>query len=684
MLAYVQDGKLLRVAGNPENPYTAGSLCRKVAHYEERVYSPDRLTTPLRRVGKKGEGRFEPIAWEEAIETIATRWKQIIAETGPEAIQPYSYAGTMGVVSMSACDGRLWNRMGASRLLRTICSSAAEAGYTYVNGWSGGIDPEDFANSKFILVWGTNLSSTNVHLMPFLKTAQSRGATVVVIDPYQTRTANSADWFIQPRPGTDGALALGMAHVLFAEGLHDEAWLEAHSVGWCEFRERCAEYTPERVAEITDLKAEEIVTLARRYATEQPSAIRLGYGLSRTANGGSMIRAISTLPALIGAWGKRGSGLLLSSSAHFPLNRQAIARPDLQPAEGEPSCRDYGRSEPRALNMTNIGKEMAERNDPPVRALYVYNSNPAAVAPNANLVCEQLAREDIFLVVHEQMMTDTAQYADILLPATTQMEHLDLMRAYGHLYLNLCTPAIAPLGESRPNIEVLNALAKAMGYTDSAFDQPAEEIIRSALDHNHPLLEGITYEALQEQGFAKLKATTDPYIPFTNGEGFRTPSGKVEIYSERAKADGYDPLPDYYPPAESSEADPAHAAQFPINLLSPAAHHFLNSTFSNQESLQKSERAPRIWINSSDAEAREIEEGDWVRVWNLRGEVRLQAVVGEKVKPGVAWSPSLWWHRDSPKRANVNVLTSDRLTDMGEGSTFHTNLVQIEKVETGM
>jgi anaerobic selenocysteine-containing dehydrogenase len=695
MLAFVEEGKLLRVAGNPDNPYTRGNLCRKVAHYEERVYSPDRLLYPMRRVGKKGAGQFARISWDEAIAEITDRWKAIIRESGPEAILPYSYAGTMGVVNMSACDSRLWLRMGASQLLRTICSSAAEAGYSYVNGWSGGIDPEDFANSQFIIAWGTNLSSTNVHLMPFVREAQAKGATFVVIDPYRTRTANAADWFVQPKPGTDAALALGMAHVIFSEGLHDEAFLEAHSVGWQAFRERCAEYPPERVAAITGLDRQEIVTLARRYATETPSAIRLGYGLSRNGNGGGMIRAIACLPAVIGAWGKPGSGLLLSTSAHFPLNRRAIKRPDLLHSPDDESPVKWGRRTPRAVNMNELGKALLELTDPPLRSLYVYNSNPAAVAPNSNLVLQGLSREDLFTVVHEQMLTDTARYADIVLPATTEMEHLDLHTAYGHLYLNLSLPAIPPLGESRPNIEVLNALAKAMGYTDPVFDETAEEIIRAALDSDSPLLEGITYETLLEHGFAKLKTPTNPYVPYSplpsNGEGtgargslgFKTISGKVEFYSQRAAKDGYDPLPDYEPPAESAEADPELAAEFPINLLSPAAHHFLNSSFANLSSLQKGEREPRIWINPRDAAARGIVDGDWLRVWNRRGEVRLKAVVSENVKPGVAWSPSLWWHRDSPTERNVNALTSDRLTDMGGGSTFHTNLVQFTKADDG-
>lgn len=683
MLAFVEDGRLTRVAGNPDNPFTRGNLCRKVAHYEERVYSPDRLLYPMRRIGRKGDGQFERISWDDAIGEIATRWKAIVHESGPEAILPYSYAGTMGVVNMSACDGRLWFRMAASQLDRAICSAAAEAGYGYVNGWSGGIDPESFAGSRIIIAWGTNLSSTNVHQMPVIREAQSKGATFVVIDPYRTRTANTADWFIQPKPGTDAALALGMGHILFSEGLHDEQWLERHSVGWREFRDRCAEYPPERVAAITGLAQEEIITLARRYGSEQPSAIRLGYGLSRTANGGGMIRAIACLPAVIGAWGKPSSGLLLSTSAHFPLNWRRVKRHDLLHAPDDESSVKWGRKTPRTINMNELGKALTEIADPTVRSLFVFNSNPAAVAPNSNLVLQGLARTDLFTVVHEQMLSDTARCADILLPATTQMEHLDLLRAYGHLYLNLCTPAIAPPGEARPNIEVQNALAKAMGYTEPVFDETAEDVIRGALDTDDPFLTGITYEYLQEHGFARLRTGAGYYAPYTDGKGFKTPSGKVELYSERAASDGYDPLPEYVPPAESAEADPALAAEFPVNLLSPAAHHFLNSTFSNIESLQKGEREPRIWVNPADARERGVADGDWLRVWNRRGETRLRAVVSDNVKPGVAWSPSLWWHRDSPEKRNVNALTSDRLADMGGGSTFHTNLIQFALVAKG-
>ena len=667
MLAQVQDGRLLGVRGNPDHPVTRGYLCCKVTHYEERVYGADRVLYPYRRVGAKGEGRFERISWDEALETIVTRWQEVIARYRAEAILPYSYAGTMGIVNMSACDGRLWNRMGCSRLLRTICSTAAEAGYDYTMGWSGGIDPESFVDARTIIVWGMNPASTCTHMMAILRDAQKRGATLIVIDPFRTRTAECADWHVHLEHGTDSALALGMMHVIFHEGLHDEEFLRDHTVGWEALRDRVLEeYPPDRVAQITGISAEDIERLAVTYATQRPSAIRLGYGIARNANGGMMVRTITCLPAVIGAWKELGGGLLLSTSAHFPLNMKAVKRPDLL------------QGNPRAVNMNQLGETLLTLDNPPIMALYVYNCNPAAVAPNSNRVIEGLLREDLFTVVHEQLWTDTARLADIVLPATTQMEHLDLHTSYGHLYVQLNQPAIPPLGESRPNWDVLSELARRMGYTEKCFRDTAEDIIRQALDSDHPFLRGITYEYLLEHGFAKLRTPSDPYAPYLQGEiRFRTPSGKVEFYSQRAKRDGYDPLPVYTPAREEDEA----AQRYPLKLMTPAAHHFLNTSFANLERMQKGEREPRIWIHPQDAEARGIQHGEWVRVYNARGEVLLKAVVStEHVRPGTTWSPSLWWHRDSPGGRNVNALTSDRLADMGGGSTFHTCFVEIEKV----
>ena len=667
MLAQVQDGRLLGVRGNPDHPVTRGYLCCKVTHYEERVYGADRVLYPYRRVGAKGEGRFERISWDEALETIVTRWQEVIARYRAEAILPYSYAGTMGIVNMSACDGRLWNRMGCSRLLRTICSTAAEAGYDYTMGWSGGIDPESFVDARTIIVWGMNPASTCTHMMAILRDAQKRGATLIAIDPFRTRTAECADWHVHLEHGTDSALALGMMHVIFHEGLHDEEFLRDHTVGWEALRDRVLEeYPPDRVAQITGISAEDIERLAVTYATQRPSAIRLGYGIARNANGGMMVRTITCLPAVIGAWKELGGGLLLSTSAHFPLNMKAVKRPDLL------------QGNPRAVNMNQLGETLLTLDNPPIMALYVYNCNPAAVAPNSNRVIEGLLREDLFTVVHEQLWTDTARLADIVLPATTQMEHLDLHTSYGHLYVQLNQPAIPPLGESRPNWDVLSELARRMGYTEKCFRDTAEDIIRQALDSDHPFLRGITYEYLLEHGFAKLRTPSDPYAPYLQGEiRFRTPSGKVEFYSQRAKRDGYDPLPVYTPAREEDEA----AQRYPLKLMTPAAHHFLNTSFANLERMQKGEREPRIWIHPQDAEARGIQHGEWVRVYNARGEVLLKAVVStEHVRPGTTWSPSLWWHRDSPGGRNVNALTSDRLADMGGGSTFHTCFVEIEKV----
>jgi len=667
MLAQVQDGRLLGVRGNPDHPVTRGYLCCKVTHYEERVYGADRVLYPYRRVGAKGEGRFERISWDEALETIVTRWQEVIARYRAEAILPYSYAGTMGIVNMSACDGRLWNRMGCTRLLRTICSTAAEAGYDYTMGWSGGIDPESFVDARTIIVWGMNPASTCTHMMAILRDAQKRGATLIVIDPFRTRTAECADWHVHLEHGTDSALALGMMHVIFHEGLHDEEFLRDHTVGWEALRDRVLEeYPPDRVAQITGISAEDVERLAVTYATQRPSAIRLGYGIARNANGGMMVRTITCLPAVIGAWKELGGGLLLSTSAHFPLNMKAVKRPDLL------------QGNPRAVNMNQLGEALLTLDNPPIMALYVYNCNPAAVAPNSNRVIEGLLREDLFTVVHEQLWTDTARLADIVLPATTQMEHLDLHTSYGHLYVQLNQPAIPPLGESRPNWDVLSELARRMGYTEKCFRDTAEDIIRQALDSDHPFLRGITYEYLLEHGFAKLRTPSDPYAPYLQGEiRFRTPSGKVEFYSQRAKRDGYDPLPVYTPAREEDEA----AQRYPLKLMTPAAHHFLNTSFANLERMQKGEREPRIWIHPQDAEARGIQHGEWVRVYNARGEVLLKAVVStEHVRPGTTWSPSLWWHRDSPGGRNVNALTSDRLADMGGGSTFHTCFVEIEKV----
>lgn len=665
MLARVQEGKLLGVRGNPDHPMTRGYLCCKVNHYEERVYSRDRVLYPHRRVGRKGEGKFERITWDEALGEIVVRWQEIIAKHGAEAILPYSYAGTMGIVSMSACDGRLWNRMGASRLLRTICSSAAEAGYNYTMGWSGGIDPESLVYAKTIIVWGMNPASSGTHQMAVLRDAQKQGAMLIVVDPFRTRTAECADWHVQLEHGTDSALVLGMMHVIFREGLHDESFLRDYTVGWEALRDTVlSEYPPERVADITGLSVQEIERLAVTYATNRPSAIRLGYGIARNTNGGMMVRTITALPAIIGAWKELGGGLLLSTSAHFPLNMKAVKRPDLL------------KGSPRAVNMNQIGEALLALDNPPIMALYVYNSNPAAVAPNSNRVIEGMLREDLFTVVHEQMWTDTARLADIVLPATTQMEHLDLHTAYGHLYIQLNQPAIPPLGESRPNWDVLSDLAQRMGYEHECFRDTAEDIIRQALDSDHPYLRGITYEYLLEHGFAKLKTPSDPFAPYLHGEmRFNTPSGKIELYSERAHRDGYSALPTYTP-AEEPDAD---RERYPLRLLSPAAHHFLNTTFANLERAQKGEREPRIWIHPQDAEARGIQHGDWVRAYNARGEVFLRATVSaEHVRPGTTWSPSIWWHRDSPGGRGINALTPDRLADMGGGSTFHTCFIEIE------
>lgn len=670
MLAYVEEGRVVRVAGDPDHPLTQGFLCAKTNRYFERVYSPDRVLHPMRRKAgsPKGPGsEFERIGWDEAIAEIAANFQRVIAEDGPEAVLPYSYAGTMGIVNYGSMDNRLFHRMGASLLDRTICSTAGEAAMKYTIGGNYGYDPEEMGRAEMVIIWGANMASTHPHSIPFIKDAQKRGARVILIDPHRSRTANLADEIIMLRPGTDAAFALGMMNVIINEGLYDKEYVEQHTLGFEQLKERVQEYPVERVAQITGIEAGVITELARAYAAAKPAAIRLGYGMQRHTNGGMAVRAVYMLPALVGHWRHAGGGTLLSSGHFVKINWKAIERPDLIP-EGH---------HPRLVNMNLLGEALTEYNDPPVKALYVYNCNPASVTPDQNKVLGGLCRNDLFVAVHEQLWTDTTNYANIVLPATSSFEHTDLYKAYGHLYVQLSEPAIAPLAESRPNIDVFRMIAKAMGYTDAAFDDDERAIIEQALSAGGAQMEGITWDKLKE-GPQRIR-TPRPFAPFANG-GFSTPSGKCELYSEQLAAEGLDPLPNYTPIAESPDGSPELYQRYPLNLISPAAHHFLNSSFSNLERSMKGEGEPTIELCTEDAATRGIVTGDWCRVYNDRGEVRLRAKVGDTVKPGVACTLTLWWARDMPDKRGINVLTSQRLTDMGGGATFHTNLVQVEKV----
>jgi anaerobic selenocysteine-containing dehydrogenase len=589
MRVTVEDGRAVRVEGDPTHPITRGFLCVKVNQYVEHVYSERRVLTPRRRVGPKGSGEFVEIGWDEALDEIAARFAAIVAEHGTEAILPYSYSGTLGLLHNYSMDYRFFYRLGASLLQRTICTAAAVEGNKYTLGSYYGTDPEQFPNAKLVICWGTNPVTSNPHLMPFLKAAQDNGAMLVVIDPRRTRTAERADWHLQPLPGSDAALALGLMHVIIAEGLHDEAYVRDYTLGFDELRERAAEYPPARVAELTGIPAEEIIRLARLYATTKPAVIRLQYGMQRHSNGGMLVRVVTCLPALIGSWRDPSGGLLMSTSGGFGLNMQALQRPDL-----------LGERRPRSVNMIELGAALTTLHDPPIKALFVYNADPVASTPDTNTVLAGLAREDLFTVVHDTYCTDTARWADIILPATSQLEQLDLHKAYGNYYVQLNTPAIAPLGESKPNTEVFRLLAARMGFTEPCFADTDDDLIEQALDSTHPWMAGITRERLERERWVKLTLPQNgpdgAFVPFATG-GFATPSGKVEFYSERLRALGHDPLPTHVPLVESAEVTPALHARYPLTLLTPKAHHFINSTFNDVQTLTRREGRPTIEIS---------------------------------------------------------------------------------------
>ncbi|MCI0490086.1 MAG: molybdopterin oxidoreductase family protein [Blastocatellia bacterium] len=665
MLVEVEDGRATRVSGDPDHTPTRGFLCTKVTRYLERVYNPGRLLYPMRRVGAKGEGRFERISWDEALDQIARRFREIAASAdGPEAILPYSYGGTMGIVNGSSMDRRFFHRLGASKLARTICSSAGVDAMRYTVGATIGTDMENFHLARLIVLWGTNTLSSNIHLWPEIQQALSCGARLIGIDPHRNHTMDHCHQFIQINPGTDAAFALAVMNVIVAEGLEDRDYIERYTLGFELLREQVAAWPPARAASICGVTENEITEFAREYATTRPAVIRVNYGLQRHAGGGMAVRAIACLPALTGAWREAGGGVLLSSSGMFTFDEAVLQRPDLI------------RGNPRTVNMSRLGEALTDF-EPPVRAIYVYNSNPAAIAPDQSKVIEGLKREDLFTVVHEQFQTDTADYADILLPATTQLEHRDIVKPYGHYYLVYNEPAIAPMGEAKPNWEVFSLLAERMGFEEDCFKDTDEDIIRQALSTEAAIFDGITLDRLKRDGWARLNLP-ETFAPFAEG-GFHTPSGKCEFYSEGLEREGLDPLPDYIPPRESPATAPELAARFPLQLLSPPANSFLNTSFSHLPSFLKSERQPFIQINPEDARKRGISDGDRVRVWNDRGECRLVARLSERVKPGVAVALSIWWNKLSPDHTNVNQTVSQALTDIGAGATFFDNLVEVAK-----
>jgi anaerobic selenocysteine-containing dehydrogenase len=670
----VREGKAERLAGDAEHPFTRGFLCQKVARYLERVYHPDRLTHPLRRTGPKGSGQFVCISWDDAVAEIAARLGAIAASAeGPQAILPYSYAGTMGELQGGSLDRRFFHRLGASQLDRTICASAGVAGSDITLGTRAFIDPESVVRSRTIVNWGSNTVVTNSHLWTLMHRARKAGATIITIDPYRTPTAAKSDEWLPARPGTDAALALGVLHVVFREGWHDQDYLDRYCVGADLLRRRAREeYPPDRVAAITGLSVGQIEGLAAAIAKDQPSLIRVNYGVQRHRGGGMAVRAITCLPAVVGSWRRVGGGALLSTSRTYPFNRDGLQRPDLIPAGT------------RTVNMVLLAEALAGELPPPaVRALYVYNSNPAAVCPDQSRVIRGLRRDDLFTVVHDQFMTDTARYADVVLPATTQLEHFDVHGSYGHFYVQANLPAIAPLAEAKSNTDVFRLLARAMRFEPELFEVSDHELARQALTppanpKRFPApaaFDGVSLERLLAGGPVRLNLPRD-FAPFAEG-GFDTPSGKCELYSPALAAQGLDPLPNYTPPAEDPQTRPDLASRFPLQLVSPPHPAFLNSTFANVQSLREQAGEPTVELSPDDCLSRGLVDGDAVRVFNGRGTFTARLLVSENVRPGVAVTLGLRWG------GNCNVTTATTLTDFGAGGTFFDNLVQVERVANG-
>jgi anaerobic selenocysteine-containing dehydrogenase len=659
LVVTIENGRGTKLRGDPAHPVTRGFLCGKVAQYLEREYSPGRLLYPQRRVGAKGEGRFERISWDEALDTITVRLKSIAAEFGPEAILPYSYAGNMGYLNFNGMSGRFFHCLGASRLDRTICSTAGMAGMTEAVGLRYATEPEQFRHSKLILAWGANILGTSVHLWPFIMEARRNGAKLYTIDPRRNRTGAASDRHYFINPGSDTALALAMMHVIVGEGLHDPDYVGSHTVGFDELRERVRPWTPQRASELTGLTVEEIVGLAREYGTTRPAAIRVNYGVQRSERGAMAVRTIALLPALVGSWRDVGGGIQLSTSQAFHLNRTGLERPDLQQ-------RALGR-EARLVNMTELGQTLTRVDNPPVKAIVVYNSNPAAIAPNQNAVLEGFRRDDLFTVVIEQFQNDTADYADILLPATTFLENTDLYFAYGHYYLQLARPALPAPGEAWSNVAVFRALAERMGFDDPCFQDSEDDMIRTLLDTPHPFVQGITLEELDRDRFVRLRLP-EPFQPFANG-GFGTPDGKCHFRAAEL---------DYTPPVESRHGDTELRRKYPLELVSAKNDDSMNSTFGHRDAVDLQTAA--LHLCAEDAAARGIRTSDQVRIFNDRGSCVLMAEVDGTVRAGVVSAPSVRWGKRSPGKRNVNALTSERLTDAGGGPTFYSCLVEVERI----
>jgi len=661
----VKDGVAINLAGDPDHPFTRGTLCAKVNHYLDRVYDPSRILYPLRRIGPKGEGKFERVTWDEALTDIAVRLKQIISEFGPTAIIPYSYAGNEGILHYFA-GYSFFNKLGATRLERSLCGDTASAGISATQGNGIGIDPEDISHSRFIMLWGTNTIVTNLHLWPFIRKAKEQGAKIVVVDPLKTRTAEAADWHIRPLPGTDAALALGMMHVIVEEGLYDKDYVNQHAVGFEELRTRLAEYPPDRAATLTGVPSNDIVRLAREYATVRPSLIRLLIGLEHNRNGAMMFRTIACLPVLTGAWRHRGGGLTRSCHAvTLPaLNLQGLTRSDLE----DKSI--------RSVNMAQIGAALTSGGmRPPIKAMIVWGCNPAVIAPNQQLVLQGLQRQDLLLVVHELFLTDTARYADYVLPATSQIEHLDIVASWGHFYLPLNEPAIAPLGEAVSNTELFRRFSRYMGFEEQYLYASDEQLIETALKSDYPLLKGVTLARLKKEKWVRLNIPED-WRPFANGQ-FPTPSGKAEFYSPSLRDRGFDPLPTYTPRQTSN--DDGIGKTYPLMLVTGKSLHFLNSSYGHSLRHRHAEGEVCLEITAADAERRGLKAMDMVRVFNERGELTVRCSISERARPGVVALPFGWWASLSTGNRSANTLTTDSLSDWGGTGALYDTFIEVEK-----
>jgi anaerobic selenocysteine-containing dehydrogenase len=658
-----QNGKLIKIEGDPAHPFTRGTLCPIMDNYlGDIVYNPDRVLRPLRRVGQKGEARFEPVSWDVALNDVASRLQKILKDAGGTAILPYSYYGTEGLINQGSLDRRFFARLGATRLIREVCGSAAISGVSATLGTTTGILPEEIVNSRFVLIWGANPVYTNPHGWHFIEEAKRKGARIVTIDPQRTATAERSDWHLSPVPGTDAALALGMMHIIVKEGLHDADYVERYCIGFNRLKSRLAEYPPDKVSAITGLRTGDIAELARSYAKTRPSTIRLMIGMEHRANGSSTFRAVSCLPALVGAWRDPGGGLLHFTYDQFPLNWDAVSMPHLE---------DKGT---RSVNMVQLGQALTSLK-PAIQALIVYSSNPAGIAPNQNLVFQGLKREDLFTVVLDHFVTDTARYADYVFPAATQAEVLDLITSWGQHYIALNQPAAATAGEAATTTDFFRRLARKLGLQDAYLYDSDEKIIRDALKTDHPHMKGITYERLAKDGWAPLNIPMQK-ARFATGN-FPTPSGKCEFYSEALAKSGLDPLPAYVPVKQNG------GAEYPLRLLtSKAAKHFLNSSHAGIRRAIESEGKPFLRIHPSDATVRSIQNDQMVRVFNQRGSMLVRARVTGSVRAGLVAMSHGWWASRMPGDSSANALTSDGISDRGEGGDFHDSWVQMEGVKS--